>query len=69
VSLTSSVGALTVASLANEVISQLDLKAPAEDAVVRAFADRHMTAAKTSEVAALDEIAGSGLAKTKGMAS
>ena len=31
VSLTSSVGALTVASLANEVISQLDLKAPAED--------------------------------------
>jgi phthiocerol/phenolphthiocerol synthesis type-I polyketide synthase C len=69
VSLTSSVGALTVASLANEVISQLDFKAPAEDAVVRAFADRHMTAAKTSEVAALDEIAGSGLAKTKGMAS
>jgi hypothetical protein len=37
--------------------------------VVRAFADRHMTAAKTNEVAALDEIAGSGLAKTKGMAS
>jgi phthiocerol/phenolphthiocerol synthesis type-I polyketide synthase C len=69
VSLTSSVGALTVASLANEVIAQLDLKAPADDAVARAFADRHMTAAKTSEVAALEEIAGSGLAKTKGLAS
>jgi phthiocerol/phenolphthiocerol synthesis type-I polyketide synthase C len=69
VSLTSSVGALTVASLANEVISQLDLKAPTEDAVVRAFADRHMTAAKASEVAAPDGIASSGPAKTKGMAS
>jgi phthiocerol/phenolphthiocerol synthesis type-I polyketide synthase C len=68
VSLTSSVGALTVASLANEVISQLDLKAPAEDAVVRAFADRHMVAT-TSEVAVLDEIAGSGPGKTKGRAS
>jgi hypothetical protein len=69
VSLTSSVGALTVASLANEVISQLDFKAPAEDAVVRAFADRHMVAAKPREVAALDEIASSGPAKTKGVAS
>jgi phthiocerol/phenolphthiocerol synthesis type-I polyketide synthase C len=69
VSLTSSVGALTVASLANEVISQLDLKAPAEDAVVRAFADRHMTAPKTTEVAALGEIAAAGAMKTKGLAS
>jgi hypothetical protein len=69
VSLTSSVGGLTVASLANEVITQLDLKAPAEESAVRAFADRHMTGAKASELAALDGIASSSPAKAKGIAS
>jgi acyl carrier protein len=68
VSLTSSVGGLTVASLANEVISQLDLKAPQEDAVVRAFVDRHVVAAQPNEVTALAEMASAG-AKAKGMAS
>jgi phthiocerol/phenolphthiocerol synthesis type-I polyketide synthase C len=69
VSLTSSVGALTVSSLANEVMSQIDFKTTQEDAVVRAFAERHIVTAGTSEVAAVREIAGVAGAKTKGLAS
>jgi phthiocerol/phenolphthiocerol synthesis type-I polyketide synthase C len=69
VSLTSSVGALTVTSLANEVISQLDLKLPHEDTVVRAFADRHIASSKPGEMTTLNEIANSRGSKTKGLAS
>jgi phthiocerol/phenolphthiocerol synthesis type-I polyketide synthase C len=69
VSLTSSVGALTVASLANEVISQLDLKLPHEDAMVRAFADRHIAAVRPNEITTLGESANPGGSKTKGLAS
>jgi phthiocerol/phenolphthiocerol synthesis type-I polyketide synthase C len=69
VSLTSSVGALTVMSLANEVISQIDLKIPHEDSVVRAFADRHIASAKPGEMTTLNEIANSRGSKTKGLAS
>jgi phthiocerol/phenolphthiocerol synthesis type-I polyketide synthase C len=69
VSLSSSVGALTVTSLANEVISQLDLKLPPEDATVRAFADRHIAAVPPNEITALGKIANPSGSKTKGLAS
>jgi NADPH:quinone reductase-like Zn-dependent oxidoreductase/acyl carrier protein len=72
VSLTSSVGALTVTSLANEVITQLDLKLPHEDAklhaTVRGFANRHMSAVRPNEMTTLDKIANSGGSETKGVA-
>jgi acyl carrier protein len=73
VSLTSSVGALTVTSLANEVIAQLDLKLPHEDAKlhasVRAFANRHIAAVRPDEMTTLDKIAYPGGSKTKDLAS
>jgi phthiocerol/phenolphthiocerol synthesis type-I polyketide synthase C len=77
VSVTSSVGALTVTSLANEVISQLDLNVAQadvtqedvthEDAAAAALADRHTGAARPNEISALVEIAKG--AQTKGLAS
>jgi hypothetical protein len=67
VSLTSSVGALTVTSLANEVIAQLDLKH--EDVALKAFADRHIVAVQPSEMRSLDKIANPGGSKSKGLAS
>jgi acyl carrier protein len=72
VSLTSSVGTLTVTSLANEVIAQLDLKLPHEDAklhaTVRGFANRHMSGVRPNEMTTLDKIANSGESETKGAA-
>jgi phthiocerol/phenolphthiocerol synthesis type-I polyketide synthase C len=72
VSLTSSVGALTVSSLANEVIAQLDLKFPHEDAkhhaAVRGFANRHMASVRPNEMTILDKIAKPGGSETKGVA-
>jgi phthiocerol/phenolphthiocerol synthesis type-I polyketide synthase C len=77
VSLTSSVGALTVTSLANEVISQLDLNVTqehvtqehvtSEDAAAAALAERHAGAARPNGFSALVDITSG--AQTKGLAS
>lgn len=69
VALTSSVGALTVTSLAHEVMSQLDVLMTQEDVVVRSFAQRHIATAGTSEVADGSATAGPAAARTKGLAS
>ena len=77
VSVTSSVGALTVTSLANEVISQLDLNVTqehvtqehvtSEDAAAAALAERHAGAARPNGFSALVDITSG--AQTKGLAS
>ena len=69
VSLTSSVGSLTVTSLANDAIAQLELTVAREETAVRDFAERHVGVVQSREITALSEIAGSGLAKVKGLAS
>jgi phthiocerol/phenolphthiocerol synthesis type-I polyketide synthase C len=72
VSLTSSVGALTVSSLASEVLSQLDFKVTQEDATARAFAERHIATTATNaakEVVAPGEVAGMSGGRTRGLAS
>lgn len=58
VTLTSSVGTLTVSGLANEIISQLDLEPTQESTMVKSVAERHFEKVEPRQLAALQELAG-----------
>jgi acyl transferase domain-containing protein/NADPH:quinone reductase-like Zn-dependent oxidoreductase/acyl carrier protein len=57
VSLTSAVGALTVASLATEIIGQLNLQETSASTMVRTIAEHHLSAVEPDQLALLQEIA------------
>ncbi len=57
-SLTSTIGNLTVSGLANELIAQMDLGR--SDAVVKTLAEQHLQTAGTEQIAILEEIVSEG---------
>jgi NADPH:quinone reductase-like Zn-dependent oxidoreductase/NADP-dependent 3-hydroxy acid dehydrogenase YdfG/acyl carrier protein len=69
VTLTSSVGTLTVAGLANEIISQLDLEPTQESALVKSLAERHFEKVEPRQLAALEEIVSDATTRRKGARS
>jgi acyl carrier protein len=64
VSLTSAIGSLTVGSVVNEVISQLDLVETQEDTKLKTIAERHIDKVDSHQIAILEEIV-SGARDTK----
>ncbi len=60
VSLTSSIGALTVAGLANEIVGQLNLEGRPADAMVKSVVERHVKKIDPQQLAVLDEIVSGG---------
>ena len=69
VELTSAIGDLTIAGLANEIISQLELEPSQERAVVTTIADRHFAKVEPREIALLKEVVDSTTASRKEAAS
>jgi NAD(P)-dependent dehydrogenase (short-subunit alcohol dehydrogenase family)/acyl carrier protein len=69
VALTSSIGDLTIAGLANEILSQLELEPSQERAVVKTIADRHFEKAAPREIALLKEVVDGATASRKEAAS
>jgi phthiocerol/phenolphthiocerol synthesis type-I polyketide synthase C len=69
IALTSSIAALTVAGLASEIISQLDLEPTLEGAVVQKIAERHFEKLESSKLAVLAELAVDVPKKRKGALS
>jgi acyl carrier protein len=69
VTLTSSVGTLTVAGLANEIISQLDLEPTQESALVKSLAERHFEKVEPRQLAALAELVDEAVTRRKGARS
>jgi hypothetical protein len=66
VTLTSSVGTLTVSGLANEIISQLDLEPTQESTMVKSVVERHFEKVEPRQLAALEELAGDATTRRKG---
>jgi acyl carrier protein len=58
VALTSAVGSLTVGSLANEIMAQINLEDGSEDSMVKTIAEHHVTKAAPHELEMLQEIVG-----------
>jgi hypothetical protein len=69
VTLTSSVGTLTVSGLANEIISQLDLEPTEESAMVKSLAERHFEKVEPRQLAVLEELACDAAIRRKGARS
>jgi phthiocerol/phenolphthiocerol synthesis type-I polyketide synthase C len=69
VALSSAIGDLTIAGLANEIISQLELEPSQERAVVATIADRHFAKAEPREIALLKEVVDNATASRKEAAS
>jgi acyl carrier protein len=69
VALTSSIGDLTVAGLANEIILQLDLEPTQETVVAKSIAEKHFAKAELNELALLEEIAEDVATRRKGIIS
>jgi len=69
VTLTNSVGMLTVAGLANEIINQLDLEPTQESNMVKSLAERHFEHVEPRQLAALTELVGDATARRKGARS
>ena len=67
VALTSSIGDLTVAGLANEIICQLDLETSPEATAVANIMERHFENAHPDELAALAEAAENVMVRQKGV--
>jgi acyl transferase domain-containing protein/NADPH:quinone reductase-like Zn-dependent oxidoreductase/acyl carrier protein len=60
-SLTSTIGNLTVGGLANELIAQLDLdRSGGGDAVVKTLAEQHLQSARPEQIAILEEVVSEG---------
>jgi NADPH:quinone reductase-like Zn-dependent oxidoreductase/acyl carrier protein len=60
-SLTSTIGNLTVGGLANELIAQLDLdRSGGGDAVVKTLAEQHLQSVRPEQIAILEEVVGEG---------
>ncbi|MFZ3357363.1 MAG: type I polyketide synthase [Xanthobacteraceae bacterium] len=69
VTLSSSVGSMTVSGLVNEIICQLDLEATPERALVKSLAERHFERAEPHQLEALAELVGDATSRRKGMRS
>jgi phthiocerol/phenolphthiocerol synthesis type-I polyketide synthase C len=69
VALTSSIGDLTVAGLANEIILQLDLEPTQEIVVAKSIAEKHFAKAEPNQLALLEEIAEDVATRRKGTVS
>ncbi len=67
--LTSSIGGLTIAGLANEIICQLDLEPTQESAMVKNLAERHFEKVEPRQLAVLEELASEVTTKRKGALS
>jgi acyl transferase domain-containing protein/NADPH:quinone reductase-like Zn-dependent oxidoreductase/NADP-dependent 3-hydroxy acid dehydrogenase YdfG/acyl carrier protein len=66
VTLTSSVGALTVSALVSEIICQLDIEPSQESALVKSLAERHFEKAEPRQLAALEELVEDATTRRKG---
>jgi NAD(P)-dependent dehydrogenase (short-subunit alcohol dehydrogenase family)/acyl carrier protein len=66
VTLTSAIGDLTVAGLANEIILQLDLGTTQENIVAKNIAEKHFEKAEPRQLSLLEEIAGDVAKRRKG---
>jgi phthiocerol/phenolphthiocerol synthesis type-I polyketide synthase C len=66
VTLTSAIGDLTVAGLANEIILQLDLGPTQETIVAKNIAEKHFEKADPHQLSLLEEIAGDVATRRKG---
>jgi phthiocerol/phenolphthiocerol synthesis type-I polyketide synthase C len=66
ITLTSSIGDLTVAGLANEIILQLDLSPAQENVMARNIADNHFEKAEPLRLALLEELAENVAVRRKG---
>jgi len=65
VTLSSSIGTLTVSGLANEIICQLVLEPSQENAMVKSLAERHIEGAEPVQLAALEAMADDAKSGTK----
>jgi NAD(P)-dependent dehydrogenase (short-subunit alcohol dehydrogenase family)/acyl carrier protein len=66
VTLTSSVGTLTVSALVSEIICQLDIEPSQESALVKSLAERHFEKAEPRQLAALEELVEDATTRRKG---
>jgi hypothetical protein len=69
VALTSSIGALTVAGLTNEIICQLDLEPTHASSMAKTIAERHFEKVEPQQLAALTGLVGDLTTRRKGALS